>query len=220
MAWVILSGIKVRIMKGYSVRPITREQYAHYILEIHYAKRYPSISFAFGLFGDGELCGVVTYGTPPSSTLRRGVAGDKFIGAVLELNRLCLLHNRKNEASLLVGRSLQMLPKNRIVVSFSDLSQNHQGYVYQAANFMYCGLSAKRSDWKVKGREHLHGMSIADEFRGVKNRSQALRDKYGDDFYSEPRPRKHRYIFITGSKTFKKFTKREIKYKEQPYPKG
>ena len=161
----------------------------------------------------------MTYGTPPSATLKRGIAGDKYKGDVLELNRLCLLHNKKNEASMLVGRSLKLLPKDKIIVSFADISQDHTGIVYQAANFLYCGLSAKRTDWKVKGKEHLHGQTIADEFRGVKNRAQAMRDKYGDDFYLAPRPRKHRYVYFTGSKIKKKYLRKALKYKIEDYPK-
>lgn len=203
----------------YTVAPIDRRDCEPYIIGIHYAKRWPSITFAYGLFRLGVLCGVVTYGTPPSSTLRRGVAGDDYKSDVLELNRLCLKDNIKNEASFLVGASLRMLPKNKIIVSFADISQGHAGYVYQATNFMYCGLSAKRTDWKVRGKEHLHGQTIADEFRGVKNRAAAMREKYGDDFYLEPRPRKHRYIFLTGSKTFKSKVGKSIKYKQEPYPK-
>lgn len=206
-------------MTGYSVKKITREECEPYILGIHYAKRWPSISYAFGLYLNSVLCGVVSYGTPPSSPLKKGVAGDEYKSDVLELNRLCLLNNLKNEASILVGASLKLMPKNKIIVSFADISQGHAGIVYQATNFIYCGLSAKRTDWKVKGKEHLHGQTIADEFRGVKNRAQAMRDKYGDDFYLEPRPRKHRYIFITGSKTYKKKVKLNLRYSEQPYPK-
>lgn len=204
----------------YSVNQVSRSECERYILGIHYAKRWPSISYAYGLFLDGNLCGIVTYGTPPSAPLKRGIAGDDYKADVLELNRLCLLNNIKNEASMLVGRSLKMLPKNKIVVSFADTSQNHSGYVYQATNFIYCGLSAKRTDWKVKGKEHLHGQTIADEFRGVKNRAQAMRDKYGDDFYLAPRPRKHKYIFVTGSKKYKKRVIESLKYKIEPYPKG
>ena len=205
---------------AYSVRQIARDACAEFILEIHYAKRWPSISYAFGLFDGDELIGVVTYGTPPSAPLRRGIAGDAYIGDVLELNRLCLRHNRKNEASMLVGRSLKMLPKNKIVVSFADTEQGHVGSVYQAANFIYCGLSAKRTDWKVKGLEHLHGQTIADEFRGVKNRAEAMRQKYGDDFYLAPRPRKHRYVYITGSKSYKKRVLSALRYPQAQYPKA
>ncbi len=206
-------------MNGYSVRPIDRNQCEEYILGIHYAKRWPSISFAFGLFLDESLCGVVTYGTPPSATLKRGIAGDKYKADILELNRLCLKNNVKNEASILVGRSLKMLPNNKIIVSFADTDQGHVGLVYQATNFIYCGLSAKRTDWKVKGKEHLHGQTIADEFRGVENRAQAMREKYGDDFYLKPRSRKHRYIFINGTRRFKKDVFNSLKYKVEDYPK-
>ena len=199
------------------VKPITRSACEPFILGIHYAKRWPSISYAFGLFIDDELCGVATYGSPPSAPLKKGVAGDKFKGDILELNRLCLKYNGKNQASFLVGNSIKMLPKNKIIVSFADTKQDHKGIVYQACNFGYYGLSAKRTDWKVKGMEHKHGQTIADEFRGVKNRAQAMRDKYGSDFYLEPRSRKHRYIFINGSKTFKKSV--IIKYKKEDYPK-
>lgn len=202
------------------VRPVTREQCAPFILEIHYARRWPSITFGYGLFRGKELLGVVTYGTPPSAPLKVGVAGASFKQDVLELNRLCLRDNAPNQASFLVGRSLALLPKGRIIVSFADTAQGHAGYVYQATNFIYCGLSAKRTDWKVKGKEHLHGQTIADEFRGADNRAQAMRDKYGDDFYLAPRSRKHRYIFITGSKTYKRHVKAALKYPIHPYPKG
>jgi len=202
------------------VKEITRNECSEFILQIHYAKRWPSITYAFGLFDQDELIGVCTFGTPPSAPLKRGIAGDEFKADVLELNRLCLRNNQKNEASYLVSKALAGLPKNRIVVSFADVSQGHTGIVYQATNFIYCGLSAKRTDWKVKGKEHLHGQTIADEFRGVTNRAQAMRDKYGDDFYLEPRPRKHRYIFITGGKRYKKRAMSNLRYNIEAYPKS
>jgi len=200
------------------IERINRKLCTPFILGIHYAKRWPSISYAFGLFDGPELIGVVTYGTPPSAPLRRGVAGDKLSDKVLELNRLCLKYNRKNEASMLVGRSLRLLP-DAVVVSFADISQGHTGYVYQATNFLYCGLSAKRTDWKVRGKEHLHGQTIADEFRGVQNRAAAMKEKYGNDFYLEERPRKHRYVTFTGSKSFRKSAALSLKYNQHPYPK-
>lgn len=201
------------------VKEITRKDCEPFILGIHYAKRWPSISFAYGLFDDIELIGIITYGTPPSAPLRRGIAGDEYKTDVLELNRLCLLYNRKNEASTLIGGSLKLLPKNKIIISFADTNQDHKGIVYQATNFTYHGLSAKRTDWAVKGKEHLHGQTIADEFRGVPNRSKVMREKYGDDFYLKPRPRKHRYIYVVGSKTYKKKVYSNIRYKIEKYPK-
>ena len=138
------------------VLPIQSFEVEPWLLHKHYAKRIPSISYAFGLYEDFVLVGVCTYGTPSSATLRDGIAGPENAKYVLELNRLCLDTDKKNAASSLVGRSLQMLPKPSIVVSYADTQQEHVGYVYQACNFMYTGLSAKRTDWKIKGMEHLH----------------------------------------------------------------
>ena len=205
---------------AYQVRPVTRADCAPFILGIHYARRWPSISYAYGLFRDDELAGVVTYGTPPSSPLREGVAGADMAPHVLELNRLCLRDNLKNEASRLVGASLRQLPKGKIVVSFADTDQDHKGIVYQACSFTYHGLSAKRTDWKVKGKEHLHGQTVADEFRGQENRAALMRGKYGSDFYLAPRPRKHRYIYLTGSAKWRREAAAKIKYAREPFPKS
>ena len=201
------------------VLPIKSEETAPWLLEKHYAKRMCPISYAFGLYDDNQLVGVVTYGVPASSSLRSGICGEEHIGKVIELNRLCC-NNKNNYASTLVGRSLRMLPKPSIVVSYADTEQGHVGYVYQATNFIYTGLSAKRTDWKLKGMEHLHGATVADMSRGQENRAQWMRDKFGDDFYLKDRPRKHRYIFFTGSKHQKKVLLESLKYSIEPYPKG
>ncbi len=202
-------------MNGYSVTQIANKDTYDFLLNIHYAKRIPSISYAFGLFYNEQLVGVITYGTPPSSPLRKGIAGTNYAAHILELNRLCLKYNNKNEASFLVSKSLKLLPKDKIIVSFADTSQGHVGTVYQATNFKYFGLSAKRTDWKIKGMEHLHGQTVADMSRGKEDRAQYMRDTFGENFYLADRPRKHRYIYITG----KKIKYSVILYKEQAYPK-
>jgi hypothetical protein len=181
------------------VTPIPAKEAEPFLLMRHYAKRMCPISFAFGAYRDTVLVGVVTYGTPASSPLRIGICGEDWADKVLELNRLCC-ENSKNVASTLVGRSLRLLPKPSVIVSYADTAQGHVGYIYQATNFIYTGLSAKRTDWKIKGREHLHGATVADESRGQENRAEWMRAKYGDDFYLEDRSRKHRYVFAVGTK--------------------
>ena len=202
------------------VNPIKPQQTYSWLLNRHYAKRIPPISFAFGLYDGAEIVGVVTYGVPASSSLRDGVAGRTFSGDVIELNRLCISSGNKNAASLLVSGSIKSLPKNKIIVSYADTSMGHIGYVYQATNFIYTGLSEKRTDWKIKGLEHLHGATIADMSRGKKDRGAYMRERFGDDFYLQDRPRKHRYIYIYGTKKYKKKVKGLLSYKEKPYPKG
>ena len=208
-------------MKVLNIKP---EETYDWLLRVHYAKRIPSISYAFGLYIENELQGLVTYGTPSSSTLRDGIAGKENADKVLELNRLVFVKPIKNGASRLVSKSLALLPKPSIVVSYADTEQGHIGYVYQACNFIYTGLSAKRTDWKVKGMEHLHGQTIADMSKSAvgtdKSRVQFMREKFGDDFYLKDRPQKHRYIYVCAKNPQKAMLQAQIRYKEEPYPKG
>jgi hypothetical protein len=117
------------INEKYIVKEVSRVDAKDYVLMIHYAKRWCSISYYYGLFRNNELCGIVTYGTPPSAPLKIGIAGDCFKNDILELNRLCLLDNLKNEASILISGSLRLLPKNKIIVSYADTNQDHIGIV-------------------------------------------------------------------------------------------
>lgn len=206
--------------QGYTIKKIQSKDTHQFLLNIHYAKRLPSISYAYGLFENDELVGVVTYGSPPSQTLVKGIAGDEWAKNVLELNRLCLLNNKPNEASKLVGGSFKLLPKPTIVVSFADTAQHHEGIVYQATNFLYTGLSAARKEWAVKGLEHMHSKTLSNSVDSAQGRPvDLLKAKYGDDFYYRQRSRKHRYIMFLGSRTDRKNFMRDLKYPISEYPK-
>ncbi len=197
-----------------TVSMISREEAKPFILDIHYAHRFPSISYVYGLFDDGELIGVCSYGTPASSTLLKGVCGIEYKDRVKELNRLVLKYNRPNEASFFISQTFKLLPRNLIIVSYADTSQNHIGVVYQATNFIYTGLSAKFKDPKVKGLEHQHHATYA---HGMNNTE--LKEKFGDRLYYQERPRKHRYIMFIGSKVEIKKMKKALKYPILDYPK-
>ena len=203
----------------YTIKSIDNSQTTEWLKYKHYAKRIPPIEYAFGLFNETNLMqGIVTYSTPVSSNLR-GIFNDQF--KLMELNRLVINEGlEKNCLSFLVSQSLKMLPTPLVIISYADTSQNHHGYIYQATNFIYTGLSAKRTDWKVKGLEHLHGATIADLSRGKENRAEWMREKYGDDFYLEDRPRKHRYFMFLGNKKELKRMKEILPYKIEQYPKG
>lgn len=208
-------GIKLK----YTIKSIDNSQTTEWLKYKHYAKRIPPIEYAFGLFNEANLMqGIVTFSTPVSSNLR-GIFNDEF--KLMELNRLVINEGlEKNCLSFFVSQSLKMLPIPLVIISYADTSQNHHGYIYQATNFIYTGLSAKRTDWKVKGLEHLHGATIADLSRGKENRAEWMREKYGNDFYLEDRPRKHRYFMFLGNKKEVKRMKEILPYKIEQYPKG
>lgn len=204
----------------YEIRPIEKRDTHDLLLNVHYAKRIPPMSYAFGLFLDEQLKGVCTFGMPASPSLCKGVAGEEWKKNVLELNRLCLVDNLPNEASRLVGASLKLLPKPTIVVSYADTAQSHTGFIYQATNFLYTGITVKRTEWAVRGLEHMHTKAICNTVAHIdKPTLEAIKEVYGDKFYYRDRSQKHRYVFLVGNKTQKKAMLKSLKYKPMQYPK-
>ena len=185
----------------YQVKQISYQDTKPFILDIHYAKRMPSISYAYGLFNIEDLIGIISYGSPASPALCKGIAGEENKSLVIELNRLVLKHNKKNEASMLIGASFKLLPKPRIIVSYADTAQNHLGVVYQATNFMFTGTSKPRTDMAGKDGKH-------------------SRHHLGDRTKRVFRSAKHRYVYILGNKNEKKKLLKDLKYKVQEYPKS
>jgi hypothetical protein len=183
------------------VLPINNFEVEPWLLEKHYAKRMCPISFAFGLYDDERLVGVVTYGVPASPSLCMGVCGIDNKDKVLELNRLCLNDGLKNGASFLVSKSLQMLPKPTIVVSYADTAMGHVGYIYQASNFLFTGTTKERTD--MAGEDGKHS-----------------RHNLGNSENRINRSAKHRYVFFVGNKYQKSSLLKQLNYPVMPYPKG
>lgn len=205
------------LREQYDIEKISYEVAMDVIVANHYLHRKCPVSQAFGLVDkrDRRVVGVVTYGVSPSSTLLKGICGPEEMYNVYELNRLWVEDSvPKNGESYLVGNTIKLLDRE-IIVSFADTSQGHVGYIYQASNFIYTGLSAKFKDPKVKGRENQHHATYAN---GLTN--QQVIDKFGaDNVYFVERPRKHRYIFFNCSKTRRKELLKKLRYKVIEYPK-
>ena len=186
------------------VRQIEYEDAKPFILGIHYARRMPCIQYAFGYFEGGVLVGIVTYGQPPSPSLCIGLAGEKNKKNVLELNRLVFLpgYNGNNRASYLVGQSLKMLPTHTFVVSYADYGGwGHIGYIYQATNFLYTGMTKERTD-KYSGDGHPRHYKQNESKRQL-------------------RTAKHRYVYLVGNRREKREMKKELRYSViKEYPKG
>ena len=197
-------------MKNLNVIGIKPEETHEWFKKRHYAKTLPKCtSYAFGLYDGSYLIGVVSYGDPTGRFVLKAILGEKQEHPILELNRLCLLENEKNYASFLIGKSLKLLPKPNIIISYADTSTNHAGYIYQATNFIYCGLTSKKRDWKIIGsNKHPRGVILTDDMKADKSKYELVE-----------RPKKHIYIYYLGNKKQKKQFMENLKYEIQPYPK-
>lgn len=199
---------------GYEVKEIDKKLTHDYLLNIHYAKRIPQIVHSYGLFRDDELVGVVTYGFPPSPQVARSLVRSPFEKLVLELNRLCLKDNLKNEASMLVGRSLKLLPKAKMIVSYADSAQSHKGYVYQACNFIYVGAQKSHDFEYIIDGKKVHAKTLAD--RGITAPAKWAKENGIERVAPQE---KHKYIYLVGDRRQVKALKGLLKPTPTEYPK-
>ena len=182
-----------------------------WLMHKHYAKRIPMITHSFGLFNEKLLIGVLTIGKPASPSLCDGICGKELSKYVYELNRLCVNEGlEKNVLSFFVSSSLKLIKEDMILVSYADTSQNHHGYIYQATNWIYTGLSQKMNEWKIKN-SNKHSRTIFQKYN-----SEQM--KNNENFIYSERPRKHRYVMFLGAN--KKEFRKKLNYNVLPYPKG
>lgn len=201
----------------FNIRPISFRMAMRVVVEKHYLHRRGPCSVAFGLFCNtsDKLLGVITYGTPSSSPLRSGVCGPEEKDNVIELTRLWIDDIApKNSESFFISNTVKRVNKE-IVVSFAEIDAGHVGTVYQAANWIYTGLSAKRTNWNIEGVS-LHGQTIADKYKT----SDAIKAAHGNKFSLVDRPRKHRYIYFNTNRKRRRQLLGQLRYPILPYPKN
>lgn len=198
----------------YHIKPLSYAHAMELVVRNHYLHRRAPCSVAFGLFRGDSAVGVVCYGTPSSAPLRSGIAGPEHALNVVELTRLWVCDTvPRNGESYLIGRTVGRAGKE-IVVSYADASVGHVGTVYQATNWLYTGLSAKRTNWIVAGMSS-HCQTIADKYTAAE-----LREKFGAGFTREPRPRKHRYVYLNAKGRRRRELVALLRYPVLPYPKA
>jgi hypothetical protein len=211
-------------MKGH-IYSIGANVASEFLLPKHYSGRKPQISEAFGwydcecipkknLLGKivsadlpdiSHLKAVCTFGKPASASLCMGICGEENSKFVYELNRLCRTDEWDEPLSRFVGACLRRLKGNNwIVVSYSDTGMHHNGYIYQACNFMYTGTTKSRTDKYTEGNKHS---------RHYSNEAQNGMRKV--------RTSKNRYVyFCARTDRQKKKWKAELNYQILPYPKN
>ncbi len=125
-------------------------------------------------------------------------------GGIFELGRLALNpdYYMKNLTSWFLSRVIKKLRADtyvRAILSYAD-SEFHVGYIYQAVNFKYYGLTAYKKDFWI----------LQDDGTYIKHQRGKLKNLVGE---YRPRSRKHRYLMIFDKKL-------KCKWQVEPYPKG
>lgn len=194
----------------FSIRRVTKPEAAPLLDSHHYlsgkSKGFKS-GVNFGLIHKGRVVGACIYTGFPVPELAVGLFGLARADqdGLWELSRLCLdplvQKAEHNLASWFVSRTLRLLrtaERVRAVLSYAD-EGHHTGVVYQAANFWYYGLSARKNDYWMKDPNGVW----------TKQSRGSVRGKDGE---WRPRTRKHRYLIVYDPRLV-------VRWDRAPFPK-
>tara|TARA_R100000664_G_C2759296_1_gene148916 strand:- start:3878 stop:4489 length:612 start_codon:yes stop_codon:yes gene_type:complete len=195
-------------MKNYTIKQISKSESKNLLDKYHYltneSKGFRS-GHNYGLYKNKEIVGVcIFHGVSVPETLKGCLnLNREDQEGFFELGRLCLKPNlnEKNILSWFVSHSIRHLKKIvtlKGVLSYAD-SRYHNGYIYQACNFKYYGLSSPKKDFWFdlgdgKFKKHSRG-----KVKGLKGEWRE-------------RPRKHRYFILFDNNL-------KMLWNECPYPK-
>ncbi len=180
----------------------------------HYLHSFPGgTQLAFGVFWVLRLMGALTLGAGPAQAYRL------VEGAVpqycLVLTRLWLADDLPlcSESRVLgiVLRALRSSTKVKFVISYADPTQGHVGYIYQATNWLYTGLSQATPLYDIGDGRLYHPRTLS-QIYGTHS-LKYLRDR-GVQVSLVTQVPKHRYCYFLDPSW-----KERLKAPVLPYPK-
>ena len=182
----------------YTIDRVTKSDAAELLLRFHYLKDISKgfkSGYNYGLYKNndfsplniGGIQGVCIFTGLPVPEIAKGAFGleRNEQQGLFELSRLCIHPDTQqreyNITSWFVSKAIKRLRKDtevKAIISYAD-SEYHNGTIYRACNFRYCGLSEPKKDFYfADGTKHSRG--------SVK----------GCDGEWKDRSRKHRYVMV------------------------
>ena len=106
----------------------------------HYSKTAPASQFKFLFFENNEPVGVITFGKGANRNIAKPFGLE--MENVLELTR-CAFKKHHNYLSMYISKAIKQIKQDnkdiKLIVSYSDLRQQHEGALYKSANFEFDG---------------------------------------------------------------------------------
>jgi hypothetical protein len=185
------------------------------IMRWHYSRQLPKSKLVkIGVWEGDKFRGAIIYGLGANRHIASpfGLQGTE----VCELVRVALAPGRVHPTSRCVAISLKLLhrqsPGVKLVVSYADSGQGHNGTIYQASNWVFLGGS-EQSYIKVLGKVE-HPRSLYDRY-GRKGQSIPwLRQNVDPRADRVPNPPKWKYVYPFDPKL-----RRRLETQALPYPK-
>jgi len=114
-----------------------------------------------------------------------------------------------------------------IFVAYSDPAANEVGTVYQASNWLYCGMTRPKKRFRTPDGKVYDGRKIqcltrdrtggSLKVKRTRADQKRLLIEQGCEFLDGTR--KHRYVHFAGDRRIKRILRRALKWEVLPYPK-
>lgn len=176
------------------------ETLSYFIKKNHYLK---SLSrgnkYVFVLKGlNNEIVGSALFGTPVGTNVEKcySIGNTKL----LELKRFVLKNTPKNTASWFMSKCMKYLKQNtdvRVIISYADPTQGHEGTIYKASNFKYLGKQKYSPGYMFKlGKEKFYQRNI---YQPTKETLLKIKEaKENGTFKKTLLKRKHIFRYVIG----------------------
>lgn len=201
-----------------------------FIKRHHYSgKVVNNSSLHFGVFLDGVLHGVMSYGSPLDKSKVLGLVEGTKWSEMIELNRMAFDSVLpKNSESRAISQSIKLIKKNaphvKWILSFADATECGDGTIYRASNFLLTGIKENRNIAILPNGNKIHKMTLessptsAREELGGKSYYDVTGGKYDFDAYCKytnaeiATGYQLRYIYIIDKKSRNKLTVPSLPY--------
>lgn len=146
-------------LEGVIVKVIDSKTAKKYTLLNHYMKTFPIPKVCFGVFYNGKLSGVLTFGYS-TSTLQKA---QKIIPTlqhdeVIEMQRMNILDVLgHNVESFVLGKVYELFKKNtkiKVLITHAGGCKNDCGIIYQSASWLYFGKEKCEDFYLTKAGEY------------------------------------------------------------------
>jgi hypothetical protein len=180
----------------------------------HYSGKIPPSKLAkIGVWENKQFIGAVIFGVGATRQLMQPYGLTPEQGC--ELVRIAL-RKHASPVSKIGSIAIRMLkkqsPKLRLIASFADPEQGHEGRIYQAMNWVYAGKSTATEEYRIRGKRY-HGRTLRHGKPPHMTTKQyaATLDPYFEVVLGSS---KHRYLYPLDNEMRKR-----IKPLAMPYPK-
>lgn len=154
------------------INPVSIEEYREFFDKHHYLGCGGRRGFALGAYYNGQLIAAALIGsiTRAEMAFKQGLKPNE----VRELARFCVhpdFHVQNLPTwflSRMVKRFVYEFPAIKLLISFADTTQGHEGTIYKASNWLFDGFTGRSHHYLDKDGNILHKKTIYDLSRKVK----------------------------------------------------